>query len=50
MERLYIAYALILLTIAGLVAGIAYARYNSRDRVYRRRRMRERAEREARRR
>ena len=42
MERQYIAYVLIVALIGAVVGAIAYLRHNSRERVYRRRKLRER--------
>lgn len=42
MANSYIAYGLIVLTVAGLIAGFFVARHNSDRRVYHRRRMQER--------
>ena len=39
--RLWVAYGLIALMLAAAVAGIAYVRYNSRDRKYHRQRARD---------
>lgn len=42
MERQYIAYLLIVLLIGAVAGAIAYLRHNSRERVYLRRKIRER--------